>query len=304
MQITVKIDDKQLPGSPYTVQPYWRDYSQLGEDVKVASGFNFPWGVICGPSNEIIITVPHKLQIIDQHLKPLKEYGSEGSGQGQFQGPAGMSFYRSTGNVTVLAVSDCRNHRIQKFTYSDSIDITPLAVVGKKGDKELEFNLPRGLTFTADGSLIICDSENHRIQIISRNNKFVRSFGEKGSDPGQFNDPYDVAIRNHTAIIVTDRLNNRVQCFTMDGRFTSILDIADNQFPRGVLVTADQSVVITAGSGGSDKILIVKEGEKLISFGKKGREAGEFNLPMGVAMDTDGRVVVADHWNKRVVVIT
>ena len=285
------------------VQPYWKDYSQLGKDIKIANGFNFPWGVICGPSNEIIVTVPHKLQIIDKDLKPLKEYGSEGSGQGQFQGPAGMSFYTTSGNVTVLAVSDCRNHRIQKFTYSDTMDITPLAVVGKKGDKELEFNLPRGLTFMADGSLIICDSENHRIQIISRSNKFIRSFGKKGGEPGQFNEPYDVAIRGHDTLIVTDRLNHRVQCFTTEGKFTVTLDIADNQFPRGVFVTADQSVIITAGSGGSDKILIVKENEELISFGKKGREAGEFNLPMGVAMNTEGCIVVADHWNKRAVVL-
>ena len=83
------------------------------------------------------------------------------------------------------------------------------------------------------------------------------------------------------------------------------MDIADNQFPRGMFVSADQSVVVTAGSGGSDKILIVKEVEKLISFGKKGREAGEFNLPMGVIMDNDdGCIVVADHWNKRIVVHT
>ena len=185
-----------------------------------------------------------------------------------------------------------------------TLSILPLAVVGRKGDKELEFNLPRGVTFTADGSLVICDSENHQVQIISRSNKFVRSFGEKGSDPGQFNEPYNVAIRDHNAVIVTDRLNNRVQCFTMDGQFTATLDIADIQFPRGVFVSADQSVVVTAGSRGSDKILIVQEGEKLISFGKKGREAGEINLPMGVTMDNDGRIAVADHWNKKIVVLT
>ena len=143
-----------------------------------------------------------------------------------------MSFY-TTGSVTVLAVSDCRNHRIQKFTYSDSLDISPLAVVGKKGDNELEFNLPRGLTFTSDGSLVICDSENHRVQIISRSNKFIRTFGEKGSDPGQFNETYDVAVRVHGIIVIIDRLNHRVQCFTMDGQFTATLNIADNQFPRG-----------------------------------------------------------------------
>ena len=67
--------------------------------------------------------------------------------------------------------------------------------------------------------------------------------------------------------IVTDRLNHRVQCFTMDGQFTTTLNIADNQLPRGVFVTADQSVIITSGSARSDKILIIK-GEELISFGR------------------------------------
>ena len=304
-QITIKIDGKQLPGSPYTVQPYWRDYTQLGKDIKIVDGFNFPWGVVCGPDNEIIITMPHKLHVIDQKkLRVLKEYGSEGTAQGQFCGPAGIAIH-STANATVLAVSDCRNHRIQKFSYFQSdTTITPLAVIGKKGEEDLEFNMPRGLTFTADGNLIVCDSENHRIQIISRSNKFIRAFGEKGSDAGQFNEPYDVAIRGYSSIIVTDRLNHRVQCFTMDGHFTATLSIGDNQFPRGVFVTADQSVIVTTGSGGSDKILIIKEGDEVISFGRKGRKPGEFNLPMGVTMDTDGRVVVADHWNKRITLLT
>ena len=304
-QITIKINGKQLPGSPYTLQPYWRDYSQLGKDIKIVNGIKFPWGVVCGPSNEVIITMPHKLQVIDQKkLKVLKEYGSEGTGQGQFCGPAGIAIHPTT-NTTVLAISDCRNHRIQKFSYFHSdTTITPLAVIGKKGEDDLEFNMPRGLTFTADGNLIVCDSENHRVQIISRSNKFVKAFSEKGSDPGQFNEPYDVAVRGYNSIIVTDRLNHRVQCFTMDGQFTTILNIADNQFPRGVFVTADQSVIVTTGSAGSDKILVVREGEKMISFGKKGHEAGEFNLPMGVTMDTEGRVVVADHWNKRITVLT
>ena len=259
-QITIKIDGKQLPGSPYAVQPYWRDYSQLGKDIKIVDGINFPWGVICGPSNKIIITMPHKLHVIDQKkLRLLKEYGSEGTGQGQFCGPAGIAIH-STTNTTVLAVSDCRTHPIQKFSYFHSdTTITPLAVIGKKGEEDLEFNLPRGLTFTADGNLIVCDSENHRIQIISRSNKFVRAFGEKGSDPGQFNEPYDVAVRGYSSIIVTDRLNHRVQCFTIDEQFTATLNIADNHFPRGVFVTADQSVIITYGSAGSDKILIIKE---------------------------------------------
>ena len=122
--------------------------------------------MVCGPCNEIIVTVPHKLQIVDQDLKSLiKSMAVRDPGKASSKDRLvchSRSFY-TIGNIIVLAVSDCRNHRIQKFTYSDSLDISPLAVVGKKGDKELEFNLPRGLTFTSDGSLVICDSENHRV---------------------------------------------------------------------------------------------------------------------------------------------
>ena len=161
----------------------------------------------------------------------------------------------------ILAISDCRNHCIQKFSYFQAdATITPLAVIGKKGEEDLEFNIPRRLTFMKDESLIICDSENHRIhdQVISRNSKFIRSFGKKGNAPGQFNELYDVAVHGYTSIIVTDRLNHRVQCFTVDRLFTATLNIANNQFPRGIFVTPDRSIIITAGFAGSDKILVIK----------------------------------------------
>ena len=157
---------------------------------------------MCSPNNQIIITLPHKLQVIDQKLRFLKDYVSKGSAQGQFCGPAGITIH-STNNTTVLAVSDCCNHRIQMFSYFQTdTTITPLAVIGKKGDEELEFNMPRGLTFTTDSGLIVCDAEDHQIQIISCSNKFIRSFGEKGSNPGQFNELNDVAVRAYNSLLI------------------------------------------------------------------------------------------------------
>ena len=78
-------------------------------------------------------------------------------------------------------------------------------------------------------------------------------------------------------IVITDRLNHRVQCFTIDGQFTATLNIADNQFLRGVFVTADQSVIITTGSGGSDKIVILKE--EMVSYGKPVSITRQWALP-------------------------
>ena len=41
-------------------------------------------------------------------------------------------------------------------------------------------------------------------------------------------------------------------------------------------------------------------GQLVTSFGRRGRGKGEFNLPLGVAVDNRGVVYVCDHLNNRV----
>ena len=51
--------------------------------------------------------------------------------------------------------------------------------IGSKGSGELEFNFPRGLsTNEYNNDIYICDTLNHRIQIISENLQFKSQFGK------------------------------------------------------------------------------------------------------------------------------
>ena len=50
--------------------------------------------------------------------------------------------------------------------------------IGKSGKGILEFNLPRGLTFNQNGDLYICDSNNNRVQILSKEFVFKDQFGQ------------------------------------------------------------------------------------------------------------------------------
>ena len=63
------------------------------------------------------------------------------------------------------------------------------------------------------GHLLVCDKENHRIQVFDLSGKFVAKFGTKGSGMGEFNVPVSAAVFSDGKIVVTDFQNHRIQLF-------------------------------------------------------------------------------------------
>ena len=148
-------------------------------------------------------------------------------------------------------------------------------VIGSRGSGKGQFNCPTGgVAFDGEGNLVVCDGENHRIQVFRYSDgTHLRSFGSRGAGNrqfnqprgagnGQFNRPWSIAFDGAGHIVVSEYRNNRVQ----------------------VLRYSDGAHVRTIGSGGSGN--------------------GEFTNPCGgIAIDSDGRIVVADTYNLRVQVL-
>ena len=62
---------------------------------------------------------------------------------------------------------------------------------------------------------MVCDSENHRVQVFETIGFFVTEFGTKGSGKGEFNYPASAANLSDGRIVVSDRHNNRIQIFEL-----------------------------------------------------------------------------------------
>jgi DNA-binding beta-propeller fold protein YncE len=86
----------------------------------------------------------------------ISNWGSEGSGDGQFFGPKGMEV-APDGSVYV---ADEGNDRIQKFTS----DGTFLTKWGGTGTGDGLFKSPRGIATDSSGNVYVADRLNHRIQ--------------------------------------------------------------------------------------------------------------------------------------------
>ena len=76
-----------------------------------------------------------------------------------------------------------------------------------------------GLEISKDGSILLCHSNKHCIEVFDSELTKMNHFGKRGSKPGQFNTPHDLSLDSQGNIYVTDSKNFRVQVLTQEGEF-------------------------------------------------------------------------------------
>ena len=60
---------------------------------------------------------------------------------------------------------------------------------------------------------MVCERDNHRVQVFELSGKFVTKFGKYGRGPGEFNKPTSIAVLSDGRIVVADWLSSRIQIF-------------------------------------------------------------------------------------------
>ncbi len=123
--------------------------------------------------------------------------------------PAGERIY-----VVDIGGVSSTNHRVRVF---DAKAGTHLLDIGTRGAGPGEFNLPRDLAIGKDGQLYVVDGGNFRVQVFSRDGKFVRSFGALGKQFGQFARPKEVATDTAGNVYVVDAAFGNFQVFNAEG---------------------------------------------------------------------------------------
>jgi hypothetical protein len=66
----------------------------------------------------------------------------------------------------------------------------------KKGSDNSEFDFPWDVTVCKTSDRIFVGDDNHRVQVFSRNGKFLFKFSSKGSENRQFRCPNSLALSN------------------------------------------------------------------------------------------------------------
>ena len=290
-KLHVQVNDREINGSPFTITVYL-DPTQLGRPVRIVTGLNHPYGIAYNSRGEMIVSEcdGHRVSIIDNRGKKIRTFGSQGDSPDQMICPRGIAI-DDMENIYVSSV-----HKLQKFTSNGEL----IKCIGKEGGKEGEFNTPRGVTLH-DNQGYMCDSNNHRIQVFDLNLNFVLSIGSHGKGRGEFNKPFDVKLDTAGNIYVADFNNSRVQVLDNSGHFIRTLgDEGERKLgqPSGLHI-ADKYVYISDRDG---HCIVVYEtsGQFVTSFGRHGKNEGEFIGPFCITSFVDGFIHVCDYGNDRV----
>jgi len=151
----------------------------------------------------------HRIQKFTADGVFIRQWGSYGSGNGQFKDPEGIAV-DSGGNVYV---ADAMNNNIQKFT-ADGVFIKQWGGAGV-GDA--------GIATDGDGNVYVADRDHNRIQKFTGDGVFIKQWGSLGYGNGQFHGPTGIAVDGNGHVYVTEFYNARIQEFTTDGVFIEVI---------------------------------------------------------------------------------
>jgi sugar lactone lactonase YvrE len=272
-----------------------RLWPQLPQPWYLAS----PQGITTGNQGNIYVadTGFDCIRVFDSSGIFLREWGSSGSGDGQFSGPTGVAV-DTAGNVVV---ADRGNRRIQVFDSSGRF----LRKWGSIGNGDGQFNFPFGVAVDASGVVFVADTYNNRIQVFDSAGKFIRQWGSPGEAEGQFNLPQGVAVDASGKVYVADTSNYRIQVFDSAGTFLRKWGSSgggDGEFekPAGLAIDAFGNVFVADASFNNRIQVFDSAGTFLRKWGSVGIGDGRFNNLSGVAVDRAGNVFVADSNNNRI----
>jgi DNA-binding beta-propeller fold protein YncE len=154
-----------------------------------------------------------------------------------------------------------------------------------------------------DGNIWTFNRGKTPVQVYTPQGKLVRSWGE-----GLFKNPHTVRFDNSGNLWVIDTLSQTVRKFSVDGKVLLTIGTLDqagedqshmNQ-PNDVAFAPNGDIYVSDGYGNDRVVVFDKNGKYVRAWGKLGTAPGEFSQPHSIAIDSRGRVYVADRNNARI----
>ncbi len=164
-----------------------------------------------------------------------------------------------------------------------------------------------GVDVDAHGNVYVLHrNESMPVMVFDSHGKFLRSWGQ-----GMFKTTHFLRVDRFGSVWVTDRGNMQAFKFNSDGKLLMTLgkkgvtgDNTSHDTFNGMAdlaVSRNGDIFIADGEGPNTRVArFSKDGKFIKWWGGKGTEPGQFNVPHSIAIDSKGRLYVADRSNNRI----
>ena len=148
-----------------------------------------------------------------------------------------------------IYIADTYNNRILKHDKEGKL----LQIIGSKGTGQAQFNQPTQLQIDATGNLLIADSNNGRVQVLSSTGNYIKEVG-KTENNGAPMYPVDVTVDSNNHIFIADTISYQIREFDTTGKILRTFgakgpDKGKFQLPNlTVAINSDASVLVLEGA--------------------------------------------------------
>jgi sugar lactone lactonase YvrE len=295
--------------------------------------FFCPWGVVLDASGNAYLTdqLNHVIRKVSASGTVTTVAGTPGI-EGSQDGPAASATFSQPEGLALasngdLYVADSGNHVIRRISASGTVT-TVAGLAGSTGSTDgagaaARFNAPAGLAFDASGRLFVADSLNATIRIVDSSFSVSTFTGQPGtagfrdgpSTAALLSMPQGIAFDREGNLLVADGGNSAIRRVSSSGWVTTLAGGGSGQldglgtqarfyFPQGVAVDAEGFVYV--GDTYDDLVRRISPQGRVTTIG--GQEQVNslldstsanslFSMPIGLAVDSAGRLWVADSYN-------
>ncbi|KAG9347154.1 hypothetical protein JZ751_006081 [Albula glossodonta] len=228
-------------------------------------------GVAACPNDQILIADSNNqcVQVFSNDGQFISRFGVRGRSPGQLQRPTGVAVHPN-GDIII---ADYDNKWVSIFSSEGKFKT-------KIGSGRLMG--PKGVSVDRNGHVIVVDNKACSVFIFQPSGKLVTKFGSRGNGDKQFAGPHFAAVNNNNEIIITDFHNHSVKVFNTEGEF--LLKFGSNGEGNGQF-NAPTGVAVDVFDGSGSFLSYINTSVDPL-YG-----------PQGLALTSDGHVVVADSGN-------
>ena len=261
-----------------------------------------------------------------------------GSTQGFAEGTGAAAQFNQPRGVAVapdgtIYVADSSNHRIRRITPGGVVTTLAGSTQGFADGTgaAAQFNTPWSVVVRPDGVVVVADTANHRIRLVTPEGVVttlagssplgfglgVGGFADGIGTVAQFRNPSSVALLPNGNIVVCDISNNRIRLVTPEGVVSTLAGstngyvdgigaAAQFSFPYGVAVLPNSVIAVGDTNNHCIRLVTLAGVVTTLAGSTNGYadgtgSAASFSGPNGIAvLSSSSLIVVADTTNQRI----